>query len=226
MRTKALLGMAALAAGALTSMAQSNVYSLNVVGYYNVTATVGYVLTANQLDNGTNGLNQVLPTAGAGDQVLTFANNAFTTDITDGTGNWFDNNTGNPTTTTIPPGKGFYYLNAQASPETVTFVGQVRQGALSTVYGVGYTLVSTPIPVALGLNSNNFPQVPGMLGLTFANNAFTTLINDGGPAAGGMGWLDNNTGNPVNFAPAIGQGYYIQNPNATPTNWSLNFTVQ
>jgi hypothetical protein len=36
MRTKTLLVAAVLAAGLATSMAQ-NVYSLNVVGYYNVT---------------------------------------------------------------------------------------------------------------------------------------------------------------------------------------------
>jgi hypothetical protein len=225
MRTKALLGMAALAAGALTSMAQSNVYSLNVVGYYNVTATPGYILTANQLDNGTNGLNQVLGTGGAGDQVLTFRNNSYNVDISDGT-QWVDGNTGNPTTTTVSPGQGFFYLNSQGAPETITIVGQVRQGALSTVYGAGFTLVSTPVPVALGLNSNNFPQVAGMEAETFANNAYTILINDGGPGVGGIGWQDGNTGNPVNFAPIIGQGYFILNPNPGQTNWSLNFTVQ
>jgi hypothetical protein len=226
MRTKALLGLAALAAGALTSMAQSNVYSLNVVGYYNITVPAGqFYLTANQLDNGTNGLNQVLGTGQFLDQVLTFANNAYNIDVSDGT-QWLDNNTGNPTTTTVSPGKGFFYQNAQGTAETITFVGQVRQGALSTSYGPGFTLVSTPVPVPLGLNSNNFPQVFLMEGLTFANNAYTILINDGGPGAGGIGWQDNNTGNPVNFAPGIGQGYFIQNPNASPTNWALNFTVQ
>jgi hypothetical protein len=36
MRTKALLCTSAVAAGVATSMAQPNVYSLNVVGYVNV----------------------------------------------------------------------------------------------------------------------------------------------------------------------------------------------
>ena len=41
MRTKALLCAAALAAGTAASMAQSNVYSLNIVGYVNVPLTSG-----------------------------------------------------------------------------------------------------------------------------------------------------------------------------------------
>src|SRR5437763_197776 len=54
MRTKALLCAAALAAGAVTAMAQSNVYSLNVVGYINTTlvgsAAGKYQMIANQLN--------------------------------------------------------------------------------------------------------------------------------------------------------------------------------
>src|SRR5271166_2726177 len=62
MRTKTLLCMAALAAGVATSMAQSNVYSLNVVGYVNYPFTLGnYTLVSNPLDNTTNDLNTILP---------------------------------------------------------------------------------------------------------------------------------------------------------------------
>src|ERR1044071_5172553 len=55
MRTKALICAAGLlAASAVSSMAQGSVYSLNVVGYINVTLTNGFNLIANQLDlNGT-----------------------------------------------------------------------------------------------------------------------------------------------------------------------------
>src|SRR3954470_8755678 len=67
MRTKALLCAAALAAGAATSMAQSNVYSLNVVGYYNVPVPANQlVLVANQLNTTNNtiaGLIQGPPNA-------------------------------------------------------------------------------------------------------------------------------------------------------------------
>jgi hypothetical protein len=60
MRTKALLCAAAVAAGALSAMAQSNVYSLNVVGYVNVPLVGGgaFNMIANPLNNtGTGGNN-------------------------------------------------------------------------------------------------------------------------------------------------------------------------
>ena len=61
MRTKTILTAAALlAAGALTSMAQSNVFSLNVVGYYNLSLTNGFQLVANQLDLDGTGVNNTL----------------------------------------------------------------------------------------------------------------------------------------------------------------------
>src|SRR5260370_42625696 len=61
MRTKALLCAAALAAGAVTSMAQSNVYSLNVVGYVNKSFQNGFfTLVCNPLDDGTNTLGSIL----------------------------------------------------------------------------------------------------------------------------------------------------------------------
>src|SRR5262245_46238811 len=63
MRTKTLLlTAAALTAGVLSSFAQSsNVYSVNVVGYINVTvAANGYTFLANQLTNSGNSVNTVL----------------------------------------------------------------------------------------------------------------------------------------------------------------------
>ena len=132
MRTKLLLGAAVLAAGLATSMAQ-NVYSLNVVGYYNVTVKGnGLTLIANQLTVDTNGLNEVIPTAGYADEVLTFVNNDYNIDVFDGT-EWLDNNSGNPSTTVLPPGKGFFYQSANPTA-TLTFVGQVPQGRLPSRY--------------------------------------------------------------------------------------------
>src|SRR5256885_10449229 len=61
MRTKVLLGLAVLAAGAATSMAQSNVYSLNIVGYCNVPTPAGYTFQSNPMDNGNNSAVVVIP---------------------------------------------------------------------------------------------------------------------------------------------------------------------
>src|SRR4051812_16300088 len=61
MRTKTLLLSAvALAAGLLSSQAQSNVYSVNVVGYANITLQPGYNLISCPLLNSNNDVNTVL----------------------------------------------------------------------------------------------------------------------------------------------------------------------
>src|SRR5690242_13533819 len=59
MRTKALLGLAALAASAMGAYA-SNVYSLNVVGYINTTLHEGGNVVAPQLDLDGTGLNNTV----------------------------------------------------------------------------------------------------------------------------------------------------------------------
>src|SRR5271154_6934502 len=66
MRTKTLLlAVAALATGIISSEAQSNVYSQNIVGYVNAVSPVGgqFALLANPLDNGTNNITSLFPTA-------------------------------------------------------------------------------------------------------------------------------------------------------------------
>src|SRR5260370_906828 len=60
MRTKALMVAATLAAGLASSMAQSNVYSLNIVGYANVPIVVGNSMYANPLNlDGVNNANNI-----------------------------------------------------------------------------------------------------------------------------------------------------------------------
>src|SRR6185369_17551314 len=68
MRTKLLAAAAILAAGIASSMAQSNVYSLNVVGYVNRTFVGGglFSLTANPLNTTNNTLGGVFGLPGTG----------------------------------------------------------------------------------------------------------------------------------------------------------------
>lgn len=228
MRTQAILCAAALAAGAVSSMADSaNVYSLNVVGYYNVVLKGGgLTLTANQLDvvSGgvtNNSLNNVLPSLPFGSEVLKFVNNDYNVDIFDGT-QWLDNNSGNASTTTVSPGEGFFILNGDTPTVTNTFVGQVQQGALVVTLPPGLSLISTVTPQVLDLSSNSFPAEFGEEYLIFDNslNDYVVSIWDG------TEWLDNNSGNLVTVAPAVGQGYFILNADPTNYVWTRNFSVQ
>jgi hypothetical protein len=218
MRIKALLGLAALAVGLTTSMAQ-NVYSLNVVGYINITVGAGYTLCANQLNNGTNGINQVLANPPDNAIVLTFKNNDYNSDLAQG-GAWFDANSAAPSTTTLSPGVGFFY-NAPAAA-TLTLVGEVPQGATSIALPAGYTMIGTYTPQALELSAaNGFPMTENTHYLKYD----TTIKDYVDDVIVGGAWYDANTTAPATVIPAIGQGYFINNGGAA-TTWNYNFTVQ
>jgi hypothetical protein len=229
---KALLSAAIIAAGALTSMAQSNVYSLNVVGYVNVTAYPGFNIFANQLKNSdtTNGLNNVLSTAGQDAQVLKYRPTTFdfVVDIFDvPSGGWIDYNTGDPSTTKVSPGEGFFYYNPNSTNQTLTLVGEVTQGASLTVdIKPNYNLVSSIVPQAVALvSSNGFSVSQDMQYMEYngATQSFKTpMIYDVGSA----GWLDYNTGDPVTPIPVVGAGFYIYNADSVNHDWVRTFNVQ
>lgn len=147
MRTKALLGLAALAACTLTATAQ-NVYSLNIVGYVNTPLSTGFNLIANPLDNGTNDLNSLFANAGFGDAVYQFSGGSFTSSTF--FGSW------SPDLTT-KPGQGIFYQ--AGGPFTNTFVGNVMTGNLTNPVPAGFSIVSSQVPQAdtlenLGFNPN------------------------------------------------------------------------
>ncbi len=221
MRTKALLLTAALGlAGAATSMAQA-VYSVNVVGYINLTMKPGFNLVANQLKASPNNkLDTVLPAAAIESQVLKFANNNYSSDISDGA-NWLDAASGNPSATTVSPGEGFFFFNPGASDVTATLVGEVTTGNnLTVALPAGFSLVSSIVPQEISLSAaNGFPQVLEAQYLTFnaVTQSYSGLINDG------AGWLDANTGDPADAKPAVGQGFFIFNPGNTALSWSRSF---
>jgi hypothetical protein len=166
MRIKALVCAAALAAGAVTTMAQSNVYSLNVVGYINLSLGEGFNLVANQLDaDGTGANNFIYNVFGSslpeGSQVYTYSAAGggswtaatFKTPLGKSSPVWNAAGTNN----TVNPGAGaFVYIPAGKGAQTVTTVGQVLQGSLSNTNipsAGGYAVVSSQIPLAGGLQS-------------------------------------------------------------------------
>jgi hypothetical protein len=221
MRTKALLLTAALGlASVATSMAQA-VYSVNVVGYINLTMKPGFNLVANQLNASPNNrLNSVLPAAALESQVLKFANNNYSSDISDGA-EWLDANTGDPSTTTVGPGEGFFFFNPGATDVPVTLVGEVKTGSSTVTLAPGFTLASSVVPQELSLNAaNGVADVLEAQYLTFnagIQNYDGALINDG------SGWLDANTGDPADARPVVGQGFFYFNPGATALSWTRSF---
>lgn len=150
--------MAALAAGALTAAAQ-NVYSLNIVGYVNVTTPAGYSFQSNPLEvTPSDAANNVIanPDAtqdysgpwdnssmetwtGVGWSVVLF--DSVTTDTTTG----FTDTFGNPVPAPVlSSGVAYLINNNQGAAQTITYVGTVRTGTNALVYPIA------PHPYAIG----------------------------------------------------------------------------
>ena len=186
MRTKALLLAVALTAAGIASIqAQSNVYSVNVVGYVNVTIPTGYSAIANPLrstDNTVSNLFSGSPAA-VGNTVYTWDGSGFVANFYDDLGGEW----GNPGQV-LAPGTGFFVRNPGA-PYTNTFVGEVPQGSLSNNVPVGYTMTASQVPQAgftkdLGLNA-----LPGDFVYMWDGSGFVAIFYDDlsaewSPAAG------------------------------------------
>lgn len=224
MRTKTLFLAAAItAAGLASSMAQSNVYSLNVVGYVNVVLTAGsYNMIANPLNNTSpngNSLSNLFqaPVAGNFDQVLTWkaADNDFdyVTQPIYGGGVWDKN-------VDLPPGKGFFYVSASLTDKTNTFVGEVVQGSFTNPIIAGsYNLIGSSAPIGGnhtnaidGLAAVNFDQI---LGWKAVDNDFDYVTQ---PIFGGGVW-DKQLNVPV------GAGFFYVSAALADRNWVRTFNV-
>jgi hypothetical protein len=224
MRTKLIAAAAFLAAGLASSMAQSNVYSLNVVGYVNRTFTGGglFTLTANPLNTTNNTLGGVFGGAGVGlptgSQVQVW--NPATQDfsifgkIPVGTG-W--GNGGSPPVngSTVPfaPGQGVF-VKISGANFTNTYVGEVMQGSLTNSTGANFNLVGSMTPQAGLASALSLAPAAG------AQVQQWDVVNQGLVVHGKtpIGW----SGGEPNIE--VGEGFFLKN-NA-PYSWVQNFTVQ
>jgi hypothetical protein len=190
MRTKTtLLCAAALAAGVVGSMAQSNVYSLNIVGYVNVEIKPGNYIYANPLNlDGTNNAANIFTLAPLNDSggqpagtmnafgVLTWGgasfsqvwyesdwtlNNGYTT-----TNGWAidQGGDGQGSPPNLNPGTGFF-IHSVGNDTTNTFVGSVVPlvGATNAnPVAAGNFIYGSALPVSGSLASVpfQFPLAP------------------------------------------------------------------
>jgi hypothetical protein len=216
MRTKALLCLAALAAGVVTASAQ--VYSLNVVGYINVTVPAnGFAMIANQLDSGNNTLGSLIPIAPDGAQFFKY-NGSYTASTYDGLGQVWDN-----PGITLNPGEGGFFHNNTASALTLTFVGQVMQGTLNNPLPAGYAIRSSIVPQQGTLQDLGIP----ITGAGTPSDGDQVFVYNGGYSASTFdslipGW--DTAGSPGGPTIAVGQAFFIKS--ATAYTWTRSFTVQ
>ena len=226
MRTKSLLAAAAItAAGLASSLAQSNVYSLNVVGYVNTVIVGGgsYNLLANPLNNtsagGNNSTNLFSTAAGPQQitsQILTWDVVAFDFAAVQPSfgGVVWDSNTA------LPVGKGFFYVNA-GSTFTNTFVGEVVQGAYANfITGSGsYNCIGASVPQGGSFTNAITGLAPAITDQVLKWDVVAFDFNAVQPSFGGAVW--DTTALNIN----VGEGLFYVRAGAD-VNWVRNFTVQ
>ena len=210
MRTKTLLGAAILAAGLASSMAQSNVYSLNVVGYYNVVIPGGTkVMVANQLNTTNNTLAGVLPGPYADGTIFFnftggFAASPWDTDANAWSDGSFDLSVGN----------GGFLLSGAL--QTFTFVGEVPQGSITNKPLVNNQkrIRGYPVPVPIFLSQMGINGEDGDIAFQF-HGGYSASPYDTDASE----WS-------VDFSNQVGEALFILKGAHTGTNWVVNFTVQ
>jgi len=185
MKKTLLIAAAALAAGVISSQAQSSVYSQNIVGYENLPVPHnGFNQIANQLDigDGTNGITQVLQNSalvsdpnganntvvyiwqksGQGYLTLQYFNAADAATWWGGSKGGFYDLGGNYNNAPVPPGSSFFIqnFNNSSSNLTVTLIGSVVSQTNVVTISPGYQTVALGAPVATSLvQSNNYVGV-------------------------------------------------------------------
>jgi len=222
-----------LTAGVATSMAQSNVYSLNIVGYANVPIRSGYnfhstpfrVTTAV-----TNGANEILPANTGqydGDQILKWTGSGWASanlDSASPTG--FSDNGGNPVGAPIlNAGVGYLYNNVQGASNNITYVGEVRSGTntVNIPASPEFSAIGSPAPFAGGIISVlQFTNTAGALdgdAILRAVGAISGFASSSFDSASPTGFSDSG-GNPIpEPVIAVGQGFFFDNVAATPVSW-------
>ena len=228
-----ILGAALLAAGVASSMAQSNVYSVNVVGYINVTCSNQFTVIANPLDfdgSGTNNLlTNVLNGVPAGTSIYLFQSGGFGI-YTFNHGSWSSPpGFPNASVATLNPGQGVIvgpsasYLTANPGGFTLTMVGSVLQGgSTNSNISTGFSLLGSIPPISGAIDSTG----NGGLGYVPVAKDQVYLWDNTLPTPG----YDIYTFNHGTWAPSdpvigVGQGFFLNTTNVAPT-WVNTFTVQ
>jgi hypothetical protein len=233
MRTKTIVLSALLGAlGSVSVMAQTNVYSLNVVGYISVTMAPGYNIitcpliaspdnTIATLLNNTNAQYQSGARSAA--QVFQFTGGTYSASDTASAGNAPSGWAGDGTIT-INPGQAVFFYNPTATNMSATFVGTVPTGLMTNALAPGYNLVGSIVPVTGDIVTNSISD--------FTNGASSGRSSDQiftyAPGVGysvntytGSGW---GGGDPV-LTNAY-EGFFFVNAFSTTNYWVEDYTVQ
>ncbi len=212
MKTKSLILAAALAVTGVVAASAQTVYSVNVVGYVNVTLYPGFNLVANPLNTTNNTIAALLPgipnltvykyVPGSG--YISYTYDEF--DLV-----WFPNGDA-----TLNPGEGAFIKNPYNTNIVVTFVGEVLQGQLTNSLPVGFSIRSSMVPQQGAIDSVlQFPAQGGDAIYRYVpGQGYQVYVYDDLDLV----WLPT--------APVInvGEAFFVRRGSAG--EWVRNFTVQ
>lgn len=216
MKTKALLlaGLVSLA-GIAASQAQT-VYSVNAVGFVNVSVPTGFSLISNPLSSADMTVSALIPSAPNNTKIFKFNPSTGSYEIS--------TYRTSLTAWTVPgmvlsPGEGAFIQNPTASAISLTFTGEVLQG------GAGNPLV-VALPAGFSIASSKVPQtgqLDTVLGFPIGNNdkiyKFSNAANNWEIYTYRNGaWLGGN-------APTIGVAESFFAQKASAATWSRQFSV-
>ena len=227
MRTKSILAAAAIiAAGAASSQAQSNVYSLNVVGYVNVVCSNGFTMVNNPLVPSNSQVGTLLKdnanggTVPAGSALFVYVNGSYVINLNDEFGGGWDN-----ASQTITNGQGFFFQNNSGSTTTLTFVGEVPQGALTNSLRPGFNMVGSKVPQAAFLDDLGLSSQGGDAVYKYENGNFRIYLKDEFDASWSSSAIDFDVVKGPTLAVGQAMFYFRSDAVGTPT-WVRNFTAQ
>jgi hypothetical protein len=204
----------------------AQVFSQNAVGYYNMSLGSGFTMIANQLNNGANTVNDVLPAGLPDGSTLISWNNAgqlFNDADTFFAGyGWFDSGA-NPSTTPLAPGGGAFINLPPGQTAAVTVVGEVPQGQLPLDLVPGFQIISQLTPQEIGLEATGFPAADGDT-LIFWDTS-TQAYSDALTYFAGYGWFTSAT-ELVDPTPLLGESvFYNRVPSNGSDTWTRTFNV-
>lgn len=211
--------------GSVSLMAQStNVYSLNAVGYINVTVQPGYnIVSCPLIASPDNTLNTLLPNTAGQYKKWQFWGYSPSSGYKEEIGQaaaWSASGT-----STLNPGQAGWLFNPGTSPSNITFVGTVPSGSLTNTLATNsFNLVSSILPTSGDLLTN-----PLMNFTTATKKDQVWMFTPGTGTGAGFkdtvlqpsGW---SAGDPVQAT--VGGGFFYFNASTTtPNNWVESFSV-
>jgi hypothetical protein len=205
-----ILGVVALSAVAGTGSlrAQSNIYSLNVVGYYNVDCPAGQrILICNQLATTNDHLSSILPGPWADGTIV------FPYFVSYNASPWDTDANAWSSDFELPVGRGSF-LYSQVH-QTFTFVGEVPQGTFTNRFLRNGRSIYGPFPpLEETLSQMNLPAQDGDIAFQY-RNGYTASPYDTDAVA----WS-------ADFTNKVGEAFFYYKGSGNLTNWVMNFTVQ